>query len=119
VWARDHRPILTTLEKFPEVFAERLHEGQDALLPSFDVDAALASYGAARQTTAPISAQIPADSTPNRQVKPPRRLRTVNREPSRVGDCHMVPGGPYGRYGSRLTAANSAPSMTANSGEAI
>jgi len=25
------------------VFAERLHEGQDALLPSFDVDAALAS----------------------------------------------------------------------------
>ena len=106
MWARDHRPILTTLEKFPEVFAERLHEGQDALLPSFDVDAALASYGAARQTTAPISAQIPADSTPNRQVKPPPRLRTVNREPSRVGDCHMVPGGPYGRYGSRLTAAN-------------
>ena len=35
MWARDHRPILTTLEKFPEVFAERLHEGQDALLPSF------------------------------------------------------------------------------------
>jgi len=34
---------LTTLEKFPEVFAERLHEGQDALLPSFDVDAALTS----------------------------------------------------------------------------
>ena len=45
MWARDHRPILTTLEKFPEVFAERLHEGQDALLPSFDVDAALARYG--------------------------------------------------------------------------
>jgi [NiFe] hydrogenase diaphorase moiety large subunit len=46
-------PILTTLEKFPEVFAERLDEGQDALLPSFDVDAALASYGAAVQELAP------------------------------------------------------------------
>ena len=53
MWARDHRPNLTTLEKFPEVFAERLHEGQDALLPSFDVDAALASYGAAVQQLTP------------------------------------------------------------------
>jgi len=44
---------LTTLEKFPEVFAERLHEGQDALLPSFDVDAAPASYGAAVQQLTP------------------------------------------------------------------
>jgi [NiFe] hydrogenase diaphorase moiety large subunit len=53
VWARDHRPILTTLEKCPAVFAERLHQGQDALLPSFDVDAALASYGAALQQLTP------------------------------------------------------------------
>ena len=31
-----------------------------------------------------FNAQIPADSTPNRQVKPPQLLRTVNREPSQV-----------------------------------
>jgi len=36
-------PDLDDAREVSRVFAERLHEGQDALLPSFDVDAALAS----------------------------------------------------------------------------
>jgi [NiFe] hydrogenase diaphorase moiety large subunit len=46
-------PILTTLEKFPEVFTERLRQEHDALLPSFDADAALADYETAAHQLAP------------------------------------------------------------------
>lgn len=46
--ATSPNPVLTTLAKFPEVFTDRLHDGDgDGLLGSFDVDAALAGYGAA------------------------------------------------------------------------
>ena len=37
-------PILTTLEKFPEIYRSRLRTQEQALLPSFDLDAALAGY---------------------------------------------------------------------------
>jgi [NiFe] hydrogenase diaphorase moiety large subunit len=40
-------PILTTLEKFPEIYRSRLHTHEQALLPSFDVNVALAGYGQA------------------------------------------------------------------------
>ena len=37
-------PILTTLEKFPEIYRSRLRTQEQALLRSFDLDAALAGY---------------------------------------------------------------------------
>lgn len=37
-------PILTTMEKFPEIYRKRLRAQEQALLPSFDLDAALAGY---------------------------------------------------------------------------
>ncbi len=37
-------PILTTMEKFPEAYRKRLRAQEQALLPSFDLDAALAGY---------------------------------------------------------------------------
>jgi [NiFe] hydrogenase diaphorase moiety large subunit len=37
-------PILTTLEKFPELYRSRLRPQQQTLLSSFDLDAALAGY---------------------------------------------------------------------------
>jgi len=37
-------PILTTMEKFPEIYRSRLHAQEQALLLSFDLDAALAGY---------------------------------------------------------------------------
>jgi [NiFe] hydrogenase diaphorase moiety large subunit len=41
-------PILTTLEKFPEIYRRRLRIEESTLLPSFDLHAALAGYGKAR-----------------------------------------------------------------------
>ncbi len=38
-------PILTTWEKFPEIYRRRLRTQEHALLPSFDEHAALAEYG--------------------------------------------------------------------------
>jgi [NiFe] hydrogenase diaphorase moiety large subunit len=40
-------PILTTLQKFPEIFRDRLQQQNAALLPSFDIDMALSGYGEA------------------------------------------------------------------------
>ncbi len=40
-------PILTTLEKFPEIYDDRLHQPTGDVLASFDIDAALGGYGAA------------------------------------------------------------------------
>lgn len=40
-------PLLTTMVKFPEIYRDRLHTQDDTLLPSFDVDSALAEYGTA------------------------------------------------------------------------
>ncbi len=40
-------PILTTLEKFPEIYRRMLRTQEGTLLPSFDVDAAFAGYGTA------------------------------------------------------------------------
>ena len=40
-------PLLTTLEKFPEIYRSRLRTQEHALLPSFDLDAALAGYDTA------------------------------------------------------------------------
>ena len=37
-------PILTTLEKFPEIYRSRLRTQEGALRPSFDLNAALAGY---------------------------------------------------------------------------
>ena len=37
-------PILTTMTKFPEIYQERLRTQEQALLVSFDLDAALAGY---------------------------------------------------------------------------
>ena len=37
-------PILTTMEKFPEIYRSRLRTQEQALLLSFDLDAALAGY---------------------------------------------------------------------------
>ncbi len=42
--ATSPNPILTTLQKFPEVFTERLHQQQNDLLVSFDVESALSDY---------------------------------------------------------------------------
>jgi [NiFe] hydrogenase diaphorase moiety large subunit len=40
-------PILTTMEKFPEIYRSRLRTQEQALLLSFDLDAALAGYDTA------------------------------------------------------------------------
>jgi len=40
-------PILTTMEKFPEIYRSRLRTQEQALLLSFDLDAALAGYDSA------------------------------------------------------------------------
>lgn len=40
-------PILTTLQKFPEIYRDRLQRQTAALLPSFDIDMALSGYGEA------------------------------------------------------------------------
>lgn len=37
-------PILTTMEKFPEIYRSRLRTQEGALLLSFDLDAAVAGY---------------------------------------------------------------------------
>lgn len=42
--ATSPNPILSTLRKFPEIYAERLRTPEEGLLPSFDVDAALDGY---------------------------------------------------------------------------
>jgi [NiFe] hydrogenase diaphorase moiety large subunit len=36
--------ILATLDKFPEIFSEKLVEQKGALLPSFDMDEALSAH---------------------------------------------------------------------------
>jgi [NiFe] hydrogenase diaphorase moiety large subunit len=41
-------PILTTLEKFPEIYRQRLRTQEHTLLASFDLDAALAGHEKAR-----------------------------------------------------------------------
>lgn len=41
-------PILTTLEKFPEIYRQRLRTEEHTLLASFDLDAALAGHEKAR-----------------------------------------------------------------------
>jgi [NiFe] hydrogenase diaphorase moiety large subunit len=41
-------PILTTLEKFPEIYRQRLRTKEHTLLASFDLDAALAGHEKAR-----------------------------------------------------------------------
>ncbi len=41
-------PILSTLAKFPEIYRRRLVVQENALLSSFDLEAALAGYGKAR-----------------------------------------------------------------------
>lgn len=38
------KPILTTLDKFPEIYAAKLVQQQGALLPSFDLERALGGY---------------------------------------------------------------------------
>lgn len=43
------KPILTTLAKFPEIYRSKLVEPAGALLPAFDVRAALAGYDKAMQ----------------------------------------------------------------------
>ena len=50
-------PILTTLEKFPEIYRSRLRTQERALLLSFDLDAALAGYDKART-------ELETDGTP-------------------------------------------------------
>jgi len=40
-------PLLTTLEKFPDIYRSRLRTQEQTLLPSFDLDAALAGYDTA------------------------------------------------------------------------
>ena len=45
--ATSPNPILTTLQKFPEVYSDRLRHQPDSLLASFDVDTALAGYSKA------------------------------------------------------------------------
>lgn len=42
--ATSPKPILTTLDRFPEVFKSRLVDDHGPLLPSFDLDAALAGH---------------------------------------------------------------------------
>jgi len=42
--ATSPKPILTTLEKFPEIYQDKLVKQQGPLLPSFDLDTALAGY---------------------------------------------------------------------------
>jgi len=42
------KPILTTLDKFPEIYKEKLVEAKGPLLPSFDLGAALSDYEKAR-----------------------------------------------------------------------
>ena len=37
-------PILTTMQKFPELYRKRLRTPERSLLPSFDLDAALSGY---------------------------------------------------------------------------
>ncbi|NVN48325.1 NAD(P)H-dependent oxidoreductase subunit E [Mycolicibacterium hippocampi] len=41
-------PILTSLEKFPDIYRSRLRTQESTLLPSFDLDGALAGYSAAQ-----------------------------------------------------------------------
>lgn len=45
--ATSPKPILTTLDKFPEIYQERLQEQEGPLLLSFDRDAALGGYAKA------------------------------------------------------------------------
>ncbi|MDH6247207.1 NAD(P)H-dependent oxidoreductase subunit E [Mycobacterium sp. OTB74] len=45
-------PILTTLKKFPEIYADRVHERTGDLLPSFDIGAALGDYAKAMEQLA-------------------------------------------------------------------
>ncbi|MDO9604788.1 NADH-ubiquinone oxidoreductase-F iron-sulfur binding region domain-containing protein, partial [Hydrogenophaga sp.] len=47
--ATSPKPILTTLNRFPEVYQSRLAKPSGPLLPSFDLDAALAGYAEASQ----------------------------------------------------------------------
>lgn len=43
------KPILTTLEKFPEIYEEKLTQQQGSLLPSFDLEGALSGHAKAVQ----------------------------------------------------------------------
>jgi [NiFe] hydrogenase diaphorase moiety large subunit len=43
-------PILATLDKFPEIYAQKLVVQKGALLPSFDMDAAMAGYDLAQKS---------------------------------------------------------------------
>jgi [NiFe] hydrogenase diaphorase moiety large subunit len=45
--ATSPNPILTTLQKFPEIYRDRLQQPKATLLPSFDIDTALSGYGEA------------------------------------------------------------------------
>lgn len=42
--ATSPKPILTTLEKFPEIYQDKLVKNEGPLLPSFDLDTALGGY---------------------------------------------------------------------------
>ncbi len=46
-------PILTTLNKFPEIYRAGLREPNDGVLPSFDVVAELSGYARAVAELAP------------------------------------------------------------------
>jgi [NiFe] hydrogenase diaphorase moiety large subunit len=46
-------PILTTLNKFPEIYLAGLREPNDGVLPSFDVEAELSGYARAVAELAP------------------------------------------------------------------
>lgn len=47
--ATSPKPILTTLDRFPEIYQVKLVKPSGPLLPSFDLDAALAGYAEAAQ----------------------------------------------------------------------
>ncbi len=56
-------PLLTTLEKFPEFYRDRLRTQEHALLPSFDADAALAEYGTALAELGTAETKFETDGT--------------------------------------------------------
>lgn len=56
-------PLLTTLEKFPEFYRDKLRTQEHALLPSFDADAALAEYGTALAELGKVETKFETDGT--------------------------------------------------------
>ncbi|MGB0876784.1 MAG: NAD(P)H-dependent oxidoreductase subunit E [Mycobacterium sp.] len=56
-------PLLTTWEKFPELYRDRLRTQEHALLPSFDAEAALAEYGTALAESGTVETKFETDGT--------------------------------------------------------